>query len=352
MYHDVEGDLIRAYQLLMELSEQNGRNHEMSGGLHGLTDTLKTQAKDLAVGFTLRRVNTDISKEVFESELERQNAQIIIENHQLLQENRQLNGLLKEYEQTMETIMIKFRSHALAAQQHELTLTKHYENLLLARESAQMQADLSSNTAVATSLQRLSENLHALLHSMAGEGPADTHKDGETRSPEEEQELLEQLLDSREDWAMEREAEIARLEQENEELRKLLGIDRANVEAKGWLEEEARELTVSQYVPIVRQPREPSPQQEERPVPGISPFINITSGPPGPPRMQEGRMQDGRMQDGRMQEGPGMRMTQGRRPAMFGQRGRGGGPALWEGAAHPPPPQERSWQAQAGLDLS
>lgn len=53
--------------------------------------------------------------EVFESELERQNAQVIIENHALLQENRQLNGLLKEYEQTMETIMNKFRSHAVSA---------------------------------------------------------------------------------------------------------------------------------------------------------------------------------------------------------------------------------------------
>lgn len=201
-----------------------------------------------------------------------------------------------------------------------------------------MQADLTSNTAVATSLQRLSENLHALLHSMAGEDPADTHKDGKLRTPEEEQELLEQLLDNREDWAMEREAEITRLEQENEELRKVLGIDCVNVEAKGWLEDEARELAMSQYVPIIRQPREPSPQQEERPAPGISPFINITSGPPGGQRS--------------MQEVPGMRMTQGRRPAMFGQRGRGGGPALWEGAAHQPPPQERSWQAQAGLDLS
>lgn len=338
MYHDMEGDLIRAYQLLMELSEQNSHNHKMSSSLHGLAETLKTQATDLASGFTLRRVNTDISKEVFESELERQNAQIIIENHQLLQENRQLNGLLKEYEQTMETIMNKFRSHALAAQQHELTLTKHYEHLLLTRETAQMQGDLTSNTAIATSLQRLSENLHALLHSMAGEDPSETHKNGKSRTPEEEEQLLEQLLDNREDWAMEREAEIARLEQENEELRKLLGIDRANVEARGWLEEEARELAMSQYVPIVRQPREPSPQQDERPASGVSPFINITTGPPGGQRP--------------MQEVPGMRMTQGRRPAMFGQRGRGGGPAMWDMAAHPPPPQERPWQAQAGLDLS
>lgn len=41
MYYDIEGDLIRAYQLLMELSEQNNHNHKMSNSLHGLTDTLK-----------------------------------------------------------------------------------------------------------------------------------------------------------------------------------------------------------------------------------------------------------------------------------------------------------------------
>lgn len=51
--------------------------------------------------------------ERFESELERTNAQVIIENHTLLQENRQLSLLLKEYEQTMDTIMSKFRSHAV-----------------------------------------------------------------------------------------------------------------------------------------------------------------------------------------------------------------------------------------------
>ena len=53
--------------------------------------------------------------EVFESELERQNAQIVIENHSLLHENRQLSMLLKEYEHTMETIMSRFRSHAVRA---------------------------------------------------------------------------------------------------------------------------------------------------------------------------------------------------------------------------------------------
>lgn len=43
------------------------------------------------------------------------NAQIIIENRTLLQENKQLSLLLKEYENTMETIMSKFRNHAVSA---------------------------------------------------------------------------------------------------------------------------------------------------------------------------------------------------------------------------------------------
>ena len=51
--------------------------------------------------------------EVFESELERTNAQTIIENQTLVHENRQLSMLLKEYEQTLETVMTKFRGHAV-----------------------------------------------------------------------------------------------------------------------------------------------------------------------------------------------------------------------------------------------
>ena len=56
----------------------------------------------------------DYNTEYFESELERMNAQIIIENQTLLQENKQLSQLLKEYEGTMETIMSKFRKHSVS----------------------------------------------------------------------------------------------------------------------------------------------------------------------------------------------------------------------------------------------
>ncbi len=57
--------------------------------------------------------NSYVGKEVFESELERMNASLIIENQQLLHENKQINSLLKEYEQTLETVMAKFRAQAV-----------------------------------------------------------------------------------------------------------------------------------------------------------------------------------------------------------------------------------------------
>ena len=206
-----------------------------------------------------------------------------------------------------------------------------------------MQQDLSSNLAIANSLQRLTESLHGLLHSMAGEDPAESHRDNEPMKLEESEELLDRLLDNREDWAMERESEIARLEHENEELRKQLGIDKASIEARGWLEDEARELANSRYVPI-HSPRASSPggQGSSRPSPSVSPFVNLPSAGGGPPGQQ------------RPPADPmaGMRAAQGRRPAMFGQRGRGGGPSMWEGGSHQVAAPERPWQAQVGLDLS
>lgn len=177
---------------------------------------------------------------------------------------------------------------------------------------------------------------------MAGEEAGDAHSDGQPRKPEEDQELLERLLSDREDWALERETEIIRLERENEELRKLLGTDQANAKARGWFEDEARELALAKYVPIASQPRDLSPgasQVDLRPGPSSMTFVNITTG--GPPPAQRAADQI-----------PGMRITQGRRSAMFGQRGRGGTPGFWDGAPHQPPTQERPWQAPMGLDLS
>lgn len=51
--------------------------------------------------------------EEFESELERMNVNLVLENQNLQQENRQLSMLLKDYESTLETVMAKFRTHAV-----------------------------------------------------------------------------------------------------------------------------------------------------------------------------------------------------------------------------------------------
>ncbi|KIJ66353.1 hypothetical protein HYDPIDRAFT_109359 [Hydnomerulius pinastri MD-312] len=233
----MENDLLRAWLLVHELSDQLAHNQKMSSALQSRAASLKEQAAHCGSGFALRRFNTDISKETFESELERMNAQFNIENQTLLHENKQLSLLLKEYETTMETIMTKFRNHALAAQQHELTLTRHYEGLLLACDSQSQFIDLASETQTALSLQRLAQNLRALHRSMAGEDPESD--DGKhDNAPFDVQALIQALddeaaSDAREDWALERESEISRLEKENEELRKMLGIDPATLAEKG-----------------------------------------------------------------------------------------------------------------------
>lgn len=220
-----------------------------------------------------------------------------------------------------------------------------------------MQADLNNNAAVAQSLQRLSKNLRALIQSMHGEDSpesSDSHFDLENdfeptedprlhppEPPKSEEEQLLDLLDHRDDWAIERESEIARLEKENEELRKMLGIDNASAEANGWLEEEARELTFAlRRVPIHHPHPQPPPQREAspgfslRPPPGSVGGGGIVGGGNGGGNVFEslgqglnfggvragnGSMQHPGMPLQRASElQPGTRGAQGRRPFMFG----------------------------------
>ncbi|KAG6854142.1 hypothetical protein C0991_010053 [Blastosporella zonata] len=249
----MDSDLLRLWQLIHELSDQLSLNQKFTATLQAQAGSLKTQAANAGSGFALRRFNTDISKETFESELERINAQTVIENQTLLHENKQLSLLLKEYENTMETIMSKFRNHALAAQRHELTLTRHYETLLHTREAYSQSSDLLTSTEMGYLLHRLSHHLRGLMRSLAGEPPDpkdplyDEHDmDLYPESPAEGDEPvslseLEALLNAlnvegeeeRPDWALERETEISRLEEENKLLRRMLGIDEESMAEKG-----------------------------------------------------------------------------------------------------------------------
>jgi len=257
-----EAALIAVWQLVAELSEQLNANRAATAALQAQAGVLKGQAIHNGTGFVLRRFNTDISKENFESEVERMNAALVIENQQLQHENKQLNVVLKEYEQTLETVMSKFRSQAHAAQQHELTLTRHYESLLMSRESSSLNQDLTSSTKLSASLSRLSSLIRKAIRANAGEDPEEsdpfslpgtmidpvtgelvTSSEGggssmmsSTRSSEDSDYPV--TLNDGEDWALERESEINRLEKENEELRKLLGIDAANASTVGATDEE------------------------------------------------------------------------------------------------------------------
>ncbi|ETW86807.1 hypothetical protein HETIRDRAFT_306225, partial [Heterobasidion irregulare TC 32-1] len=236
MYGDADNDYIRACHVLDEISDRLLANHKQASALLAQARGLKAESADLHSTFNLRRFNVDLSKETIESELERTNARTIIENHTLTQENRQLSMLLKEYEQTMETVMSKYRSHALAAQQHELTLTRHYD-ALLAHES-----HFVIDPNLGPSIRRLERGLRALQLSIAGKDPAHFHLDS-AASPAPATEPRAEPSDEDEgdepfDWTIARELEIARLDAENTRLRAVLGINREALEALGVPDDE------------------------------------------------------------------------------------------------------------------
>ncbi|KAF9245731.1 hypothetical protein BU15DRAFT_40898 [Melanogaster broomeanus] len=357
----MENELLRAWLLVHELSDQLTHNQKMTSALQSRAASLKDEAAHSGSGFALRRFNTDISKETFESEVERMNAQFIIENQTLLHENKQLSLLLKEYESTMETIMSKFRNHALAAQQHELTLTRHYEGLLLACDTQHQFDDLATETQTAISLQRLAQNLRALYRSMTGEDSGSSEENLDDDTPFDVQSLIDALdndatLHFREDWALERESEIARLEKENEELRKVLGIDPATLAEKGVTldvdrEENGRFSTLEAarkrsestsssrfnawgFDSDAQQERaawggwEPQPQQQ-------------------PQQQQQQQMGNGPPLQRVMDLQPGVRMQQPRRPPMFTRNG-GPAPPVSVGPNRNIPPSQ--WTQQSVLD--
>ncbi|GAA5987358.1 hypothetical protein JCM5350_005639 [Sporobolomyces pararoseus] len=185
-------EMERLWNLLGELSSQLSHNRQQTEELHRRADELRSQAVHSQTGFTLRRFNVDVSKEEFESELERLNVSLVLENQTLQQENRQLSSLLKDYESTLDAVMSKFRSFAHSSQQYDLELIRHYENLLLST-SSQLQpqpqplvqgedflnqnvVESSTTTGIdlQTSLGHLASLIRKALRSLQGEDPEDS----------------------------------------------------------------------------------------------------------------------------------------------------------------------------------
>ncbi|KAJ7269320.1 hypothetical protein B0H12DRAFT_1095213 [Mycena haematopus] len=377
----MENELVRIWQIVHELSEQLAQNQKATSALQAQAAALKNQATHTGTGFVLRRFNTDIANETFESELERMNAQIVIENQTLLHENKQLSILLKEYESTLDTVMVKFRNHALATQQHELNLTRHYEALLLTRETQNLSMDLASGTDLARSLQHVSQLLRGMLRSMAGEdtdllSPDPDYDGGESGAGFVDPSDLEALVNAldetgqpgytgtngREDWAFERECEIVRLEQENAELRRMLGIDPESLAASGVNLDLEREP--GRYASILSARRRSGSghaQQGSGDGPRVSYWDTVGGNGNGQPQQFQQPQQQlaGAPLARAMDLQPGMRMAQAsRRPGMFGA-GRGMipgglGPAppgqgsLWSNQP-PQPGPDRPWQSPGGV---
>ncbi|WWC91165.1 uncharacterized protein L201_006106 [Kwoniella dendrophila CBS 6074] len=271
---DIEDELSRLWGLVGELSEQLASNRALVTQLKSRSDNVKGQAAHVGTGFPLRRFNLDISNEEFQSELEAFSSHLVTENQQLQHENKQLNALLKEYEQTLETVMGKFRGIAHSSQQHDLSLHSYYTQLLQTLQTAHSSAQLHDSTSLSLLLTRLSTLLRTALRSMGGEdcendisnlpgllnllnggnngGIGESQISEISSSPKSNKSFggnnnnktLPKApnkpirfpgfipgssggyngTEGQSDWSLEREMEILRLEEENESLRELLNI--------------------------------------------------------------------------------------------------------------------------------
>ncbi|KAH0832005.1 hypothetical protein J3R83DRAFT_12909 [Lanmaoa asiatica] len=219
-----ESELVQLLNTIQELSEQLAQNRSLSITLHTSAGAVKTQAAHSQTGFVLRRLT--VAVDVYDVELERMNASLAAENQDLLHDNKQLGALIKEYEQTLESVMGAFRTRARDVQEHELALIREYEARLLAKESENLLRVLSSTTAESISLGRISATLRSLLRVLNGEdvpSPSSTSPRPETNNPPSDDFDFRPREDD--DWALERECELSRLERENAVLRRLLGLE-------------------------------------------------------------------------------------------------------------------------------
>ncbi|PIL22341.1 hypothetical protein GSI_15029 [Ganoderma sinense ZZ0214-1] len=169
MEQNGDSEVHRVWSLLSEVSEQLSQNRSSAVNLHALADGAKTQVIHSQTGFVLRRFNLDKPKEAYDAELERMNAAMSAENQALLNDNRQLSALIREYEQTLENVMTTFRTRAHEVQQRELTLMRQYESVLVQRESEALDEALNVNNARSESLARVGRLLRAVLRRLGGE---------------------------------------------------------------------------------------------------------------------------------------------------------------------------------------
>jgi hypothetical protein len=237
------------------------------------------------------------------------------------------------------------------------------------------------------SVHRLSRHLQSLLRLMAGEeveaessSPPPGFSADLTSLPQEIEELqrLMQALEEqsetgseekgRQDWALQREWEIKRLEEENAVLRTALEIDGENMEARG-LAVDAGQIDIHRTMVIASHrsqpdnsywagvPLEPTTHLQRAPEKQFLARLSIQqqnqsqaqTAPPPPQQKRSGGVWGGTMPDRRERNN-----AAGRPLTAFGSQ-TPGSLTLWSSqpASPAPPVVERSWQAPgSSLDLT
>ncbi|KAG7531361.1 hypothetical protein FFLO_04422 [Filobasidium floriforme] len=170
---ELEQDLATVWNIVNQLSEQISNNNQLLSQLRSQSALVKGQAAHTGVGFPLRRFNIDISDEEFSTQLEEFASHLVLENQTLTYENKQLNILLKDYENVLEGVMGKFRSVSHAATKHELSLHQYYTSLLHSLRTAQSSQQLLDSTTLSLLLQRLSTLIRMALRNVNGEEDMD-----------------------------------------------------------------------------------------------------------------------------------------------------------------------------------
>ncbi|KAI6030537.1 hypothetical protein F5J12DRAFT_801154 [Pisolithus orientalis] len=230
-----DSELVRLLSTIQELSEQLSQNRSLATSLYTTTGTVKTQATHAQTGFVLRRFNLDKTKEAYDAELQRMNASLVSDNQNLQHDNKQLGILIREYEQTLESVMSAFRTRARDVQEHELAFIRDYESKLLKKESENLLRALTTSTSESVSLARMSRALRKLMRLLNGEDALSSASgspspDGASSPANEAFEFDEGRKDDR---ALEQEIELARLQKENIVLRRMLNLQLPESEYRG-----------------------------------------------------------------------------------------------------------------------
>lgn len=163
------------------------------------------------------------------------------DNHALQRDNKELNALIKEYEQTLENVMSAFRKRAVRCprfrllltalsedrfqrdvQENELAIIREFESRILTLQDQDSTKRLIASTAQSESLARLSRSFRQFMRSVGGE---DADRSSSDDNPKSEDLESWSAASSSAEWALERDCELARLEKENEELRRMVGAE-------------------------------------------------------------------------------------------------------------------------------